>query len=102
VVFQQYVTSPKTAARNLWNKEPAPEELPELRSLSDLMWGLWNRDNPTISNIHYFWVQGVGNLRTKAAIARALKGVNKGLEKWPGTTFGMDEEAGLAILGTYT
>jgi len=100
VIFQQYVTSPKTAARNLWNKDPLPEELPKLRALSDLMWGVWNRDNPNTKNIRYFWAQGVANRNTKALIARALKGVDKKLEKWPGTSFNMDDDAGRAILGT--
>ncbi|KAF2634447.1 hypothetical protein P280DRAFT_463555 [Massarina eburnea CBS 473.64] len=100
VIFQQYVNSPKTMARNIWNKEPSNDELPKLRALSDVMWGAWNRDNSNLKNIHYFWVQGVGNTRTKAAIARALKSVNKSLEKWPGTTFSMSDDAGLALLGS--
>ena len=59
----------------------------------------WNRDNADISNIKYFWVQGVGNSNTKAVIARALKAAGKELEKWPGTTLDMEGDGALAILG---
>ncbi|KAL5398707.1 hypothetical protein PMIN03_000212 [Paraphaeosphaeria minitans] len=100
VVFMQYVTSPATAAENVWNKKPSLDELPALRHLSDIMWGAWNRDNADISNIKYFWVQGVGNTRTKTLIARALKEAGKELDKWPGTTLDITEDGALAILGS--
>ncbi|KAL5387306.1 hypothetical protein DPSP01_003530 [Paraphaeosphaeria sporulosa] len=100
VVFMQYVISPATAAQNVWNKKPSIDELPALRHLSDIMWGAWNRDNEDISKIKYFWVQGVGNTRTKTLIARALKEAGKVLEKWPGTTLDMEEDGTLAILGS--
>jgi hypothetical protein len=99
VVFQQYVTSPKTAARNLWNREPHISELPKLRALSDIRWGAWNRQNSNINNIRYFWVQGVGNRNTKELIARALAIVQKPLERYPGTTFSINDPAGRAIMG---
>lgn len=101
VVYMQYVTSPATAAMNLWNKKAALDELPALRHLSDIMWGAWNRENAEISKIKYFWVQGVGNSNSKAVIARSLKVVGKELEKWPGTTIDMEEDGALAILGMY-
>ncbi|KAF2691643.1 hypothetical protein K458DRAFT_353540 [Lentithecium fluviatile CBS 122367] len=100
VIFEQYVTSPETSAKNVWNQEPSLDELPKLRALSDIMWGAWNRDNANTKNIRYFWVQGVGNGNTKALIARALKGVGAKLEKWPGTTFDMKGDAGRAILAS--
>ena len=99
-IFQQYVSSPKTTAENIWNQVPSLNDLPKLRALSDVMWGLWNRENSNIKNIRYFWVQGVGNSKTKASIARALKNRGKTLEKWPGTEFSMEEDEGLALLGT--
>jgi hypothetical protein len=101
VVFMQYVTSPATAALNVWNKKPSLDELPALRHLSDIMWGAWNRENADISKIKYFWVQGVGNTNTKAVIARALKAAGKDLEKWPGTTLDTTDDGALAILGTF-
>jgi hypothetical protein len=101
VVFMQYVTSPATAALNVWNKKPSLDELPVLRHLSDIMWGAWNRENADISKIKYFWVQGVGNTNTKTLIARALKATGKELEKWPGTTLDMTDDGALAILGTF-
>lgn len=55
-VFMQYVTSPATAAQNIWNYKPSLDELPDLRHLSDIMWGAWNRDNADIRKIKYFWV----------------------------------------------
>jgi hypothetical protein len=99
VIFQQYVESPKRGALNVWNKDPSLDELPELRSLSDMMWGAWVRENKDVKNINYFWVQGIGNTNTKAVIARALKNAGKELQQWPGITFGMDSEEGMAILG---
>ncbi|KAJ4355814.1 Mitochondrial import inner membrane translocase subunit tim8 [Didymosphaeria variabile] len=99
VVLMQYVTSPATAALNVWNKKATLDELPALRHLSDVMWGAWNRENADISKIKYFWVQGVGNTNSKAVIARALKAAGKELEKWPGTTLDMTDNGALAILG---
>lgn len=99
VVFMQYVTSPATAALNVWNKKPSLDELPALRHLSDIMWGAWTLDNGAIDMIKYFWVQGVGNRNTKAVIARALKAAGKELDKWPGTTLEMKDDGALAILG---
>lgn len=99
VVFMQYVTSPATAALNVWNKKPSLDELPALRHLSDIMWGAWTLDNGAIDKIKYFWVQGVGNRNTKAVIARALKAAGKELDKWPGTTLEMKDDGALAILG---
>ncbi|KAF1962039.1 hypothetical protein CC80DRAFT_543407 [Byssothecium circinans] len=99
-IFQQYVNSPKNSASNLWNKVPSNDELPKLRALSDILWGVWNRQNSNVRNIRYFWVQGVGNTKTKASIARGLRNAGKSLGKWPGTTFTMDTEEGLALLGS--
>lgn len=99
VVFMQYVTSPGVSALNVWNKKPSLDELPELRHLSDIFWGLWNRENSDLGEIKYLWVQGVGNTNTKTVIARAMKEAGAQLQKWPGTTFDMVDDGAKAILG---
>lgn len=98
-IFMQYVTSPAVSALNVWNKKPGLDELPELRHLSDVFWGTWNRENGDLTEIKYLWVQGVGNTNSKTVIARAMKEAGAQLEKWPGTTFDMNDDGAKAILG---
>lgn len=100
VIIGQYLESPATAARSLWYRKAVPEELPALRALSDIFWAYWLRDNPNIANIHYFWMMDIANNETEEIIARALHNVKNSVSSWPGVTFNMDTEEGVAILGS--
>jgi hypothetical protein len=84
----------------LWYRKAAPEELPALRALSDIFWAYWLRDNPNTANIHYFWMMDIANTDTEEIIVRALHNVKKSISSWPGVTFTMDTEEGMAILGS--
>ncbi|CAO2649457.1 Nn.00g068420.m01.CDS01 [Neocucurbitaria sp. VM-36] len=100
-IFGQVLISPAHHAADLWERQPDRSELPELRSLADVLWGFWNRDNPNLRNIRYYVVNMVANEEACELIARALK--NKEKEKitpWPGITFGTDTDEGKAILGS--
>jgi hypothetical protein len=104
--------SPEHSAGLHWkDKRPIPDDLPKLRSSSDLTWGLWNRvavPRYDIKHIKYFIVFNVANTVTKNAIVpRALKLKNLASDEtkpWPGSGFGMDAEgeegeAARALLG---
>ncbi|PVI02094.1 hypothetical protein DM02DRAFT_486054, partial [Periconia macrospinosa] len=99
-VIAQGRLSPAHAAERNWHRKPSVEELPALRTMSDILWGAWSRDNNNVKNIKYLWAQGVSNDGTKAIIATALKKMNKKLETWPGTAFNMTSEEGKALLGS--
>jgi hypothetical protein len=104
--------SPEFSAGQHWkDKRPIPDDLPKLRSSSDLVWGLWNRaafPRHDIKNIKYFMVINAANTVTKTIIVpRALK--FRGLasdetKRWPGSSFRIDAEGeegqhALALLG---
>lgn len=102
-VFCYYLNSPKVAASATWygnKKDPDPALLPRLRALSDVLWGYWNRDNPNITNIRYFFMLGISNELTNQIIASCLKKVKKNLAEWPGATFMTNTDEGVALLGT--
>ncbi|KAJ4345209.1 uncharacterized protein N0V89_011338 [Didymosphaeria variabile] len=100
VVTAQFRLSPLHGATRNWDHEPHKSELPALRSSADLLWGLWCRDNPNIKNIKYFWTQQVANPETASIIASALKMWGKEVTGWPGATFSMESDEGLALLGS--
>lgn len=100
MIFGQYLLSAPHAAEEYWYRKPKVDELPELRAMSDVMWGWWNRDNPNIRNIRYFWMQQIANEDTLQLIASALKNAKKELRGWPGTTFDLNSKEGQALLGT--
>jgi hypothetical protein len=89
------VQSPDT-----WGRKAAPDELPQLRHLSDIYWGFWVRDNPDIKNLHVYAAHIVVNEITVSLMMRALQSVNKDrLSPWPGDTFDADSDEGKALIG---
>jgi hypothetical protein len=115
--------SPLTGTKTLWRDrpkdagDPKPDELPLLRSSSDIAWGLWNRGsnnmkNPNVKNIQKIFSMNIVNEETKMIMIRALGSVKvpEGEPKifqppaWPGATFDLssgeeDGVAGRALLG---
>lgn len=81
--------SPASAARYLWDVPSVkPDELPALRSSSDIAWGLWRRQSDHLWNINYFFSVDVINVETCKIIARAV--ANRGyshISAWPGISF---------------
>ncbi|KAL6703941.1 hypothetical protein ACN47E_008879 [Coniothyrium glycines] len=102
-IFNFFLEGPKAAASNLWysgRKFARPGDLPQLRSLSDILWGFWNRGNPNIKNIRYFFMIGISNEATQQLIASCLHNAKKELREWPGTSFSSDSDEGHALLGS--
>ena len=62
--------------------------------------GFWNRDNPNIQNIKYFFMMGISNDQTNQLIATCLQKKGKQLSEWPGTDFGTETDEGHALLGS--
>jgi hypothetical protein len=79
--------SPESAAKNQWGVDNVPKnELPALRSSSDIAWGMWERMSPgKLGNINYIFSHQIVNKETRQIILRALDG--QPLRTWPGTEF---------------
>ena len=97
--------SPATSAQALWGLQnpPANDELPALKSSSDIMWGLWNLASPNnVGGIKYILSTPVINDETVAIIKKILEDNCLDLDElmtWSGCEFGSDEPEYLALLG---
>jgi hypothetical protein len=77
------------------------DELPKLRSLSDVLWGFWNRDNDDIQGLRIYGALWIANDDTRKLAASALASRNRDkLDRWPGLQFGTDTPEGKALLGS--
>jgi hypothetical protein len=98
------IRSPAKAARTLWLRAPKEEELPHIRSFSDIAWAYWNRAAvDDLKNIKYFLVTMIINTETNQHVKRALQGLNPPKDEangWPGAKFDVDSDAGKALLGS--
>jgi hypothetical protein len=96
------VISAGYSAQRLWQRKPTSDELPQIRSISDVAWGFWNRAG-NVQGIKYFLVAMVMNSDTRDIIRQAhesLEPKRSETAMWPGFDFAMDTPAGQAILGT--
>lgn len=106
-------SSAAEAARWLWERKAASNELPKLRSTSDIAFGFWNRiaSAENRRNIKYIMSCEILNEHTEETMKAALDKIGaEDLESqvWPGADFSFafgenkaDEiEAALALLGT--
>jgi hypothetical protein len=99
---------PSSAFRRNYQRDPLPNELPALKSLSDLLWGGWYRGsqpdtsiNRDAENVKYLVSVSVTNAESLSIIQRALKAKAKTrVSYWPGDTFEMSTEEGQALLGS--
>jgi hypothetical protein len=63
-IYGLFLESPQASAKSAWGdgrKEPNRNGLPQLRALSDIMWGFWVRSNMNVRNIRYFFMIGISN-----------------------------------------
>jgi hypothetical protein len=101
-IYGFFLESPQSSAKALWfagSKDPAKDDLPQLRAFSDVLWGFWNRDNDNVQNVRYFFMIGVSNDMTNNIIASCLRNAKKQLSEWPGTEFSTATDEGHALLG---
>ncbi|KAH7410129.1 hypothetical protein DE146DRAFT_751841 [Phaeosphaeria sp. MPI-PUGE-AT-0046c] len=107
------VQGPKSEAKRLWgNANPSTADLPALRALSDITWGLWNRDcasqQKSLNGISKILSVNIINDDTEAIVDEALSKLvmppgqqrPDDVPPWPGITFDTSSEAGVAILGS--
>ncbi|CBX92211.1 hypothetical protein IAQ61_000390 [Plenodomus lingam] len=97
------VRAPSYSAGVEWGRKPTTAELPHLRAISDIAWGMWNRAGPSNKDVKYLIVTQILNPTTRELIARAYKTLDppQGQDKvWPGVEFSMETEAGQAMLGS--
>jgi hypothetical protein len=102
IVYFLHRLSPEKSAEILWNNPtPDPAALPEIRSSSDLVFGLWNRvAAPNGNKIEKFISMNVINEEAEEIIKFALETVHiDDVQPWPGTDFDMTGDAGKALLG---
>jgi hypothetical protein len=113
IVYFLNVRSAQHAARMYWDGgAAASEQLPALRSSSDVAWGFWNRENwGRLGGIRGFMSMMVVNADTMRVIDQVLKMRNAdlpfeqrtaGVQTWPGTTFSVDDVEGQALLGMWS
>lgn len=108
------VQGPRSEAMRLWSTNNINSaELPALRALSDITWGLWSRDcasqGNSLAGIKKVLSVNIINDDTEAIVEEALAKVvlPPGQERpeeippWPGITFDTSSEAGVAILGKH-
>ncbi|KAK1908835.1 hypothetical protein P3342_006714 [Pyrenophora teres f. teres] len=99
-IYGIFLEAPQASAKRLWGKVPIKNELPELRAFSDVIWGYWNRNNPDIKNIRYFFMVGISNDLTNQLIASSLVNKKTELTEWPGIEFSTATDEGHALLGS--
>jgi hypothetical protein len=75
-------------------------ELPNLKTLSDMMWILWSYFVPAdkITNLRFMMSLGINNPQTLTIIRRALDSAGQSLTSTP-YKFEMHTEGALALLG---
>jgi hypothetical protein len=102
-LFMMNSVSAAHGAEKLWGRTPNADELPHIRSFSDVAWAFWNRAaSSNIQNIKYLFVNIVMNDETNRLIEFAHRSLNPPRSAppgWPGIEFSMDSEGGQAILG---
>lgn len=104
-VYAMQLSSAAKAARRLWKRAPLAEELPAIRSVSDIAWAFWSRAHGGIGleNINYLFVVMIVNKETNQHVKRALGTLSPPREEadgWPGHDFTMDTDSGKALLGS--
>lgn len=106
-IFVSTAVSPTTAYKELYGKNINPNDLPALRSLSDLLWAGWIRGsnphvgNPNPANLNYMFMIWIVNSETLSIMKKAL--ASRGKTKpsvWPGDDFDTSTPEGAALLGT--
>lgn len=112
LVYFINLLSPVQSAMQLWKTpNPSKDDLPAIRSSSDVAWGLWNRavnsKGKDVKKITKFMSLTITNDETAEIITEAL-GRWKVLPgqpqledplPWPGTTYDTTSEEGQALLG---
>lgn len=108
-IFVSLAVSPSHAYRELHGSDISPNDLPHLRSLSDLLWAGWasgsspmaRPGNPNIANLRFIFMVDIVSGETQSIMKRAL--ADKGMDQvpvWPGVDFSTAETNGAALLGS--
>ncbi|KAF2878591.1 hypothetical protein BDV95DRAFT_589502 [Massariosphaeria phaeospora] len=95
VLFAANLESPLEAARSTWARQPASGELPLLQRSSDLLWAAYEPEKKT--GLRQCLSCRITNTPTQNIILRAL---GKKAGKWPGASFDIGSDEGLALLGS--
>ncbi|KAF1849711.1 uncharacterized protein K460DRAFT_257900, partial [Cucurbitaria berberidis CBS 394.84] len=104
VILMNVISAAYSAEKFLWKKKAGTNELPHIRSTSDIAWGLWNRVAPgNVKEIKYLIVAQIMNTGTRDLIRAAYETLTPPQSEtrvWPGIDFNMDTSGGQAILGS--
>ncbi|KAJ4993439.1 hypothetical protein SVAN01_00987 [Stagonosporopsis vannaccii] len=88
LVYFLHRQSPEDAAFENWGYKPRADELPALRSSSDISWGMWNRVASESQKLDYFMSVSIVNPETNYIVDRIFE--QQGVEEvpeWPGKDF---------------
>ncbi|KAH6639023.1 hypothetical protein C7974DRAFT_410019 [Boeremia exigua] len=88
IVYFLHRQSPEDAAQEHWQRKPQHDELPLLRSSSDITWGMWNRVASGSQKLEHFMAVSVVNEDSNYIIDRILEMDNTDkLPGWPGKDY---------------
>ncbi|KAH7084615.1 hypothetical protein BKA63DRAFT_528584 [Paraphoma chrysanthemicola] len=98
------VISPAYSTQQVWKRKPLSSEMPHIRSISDVAWGVWHRaTGGKVKDIKYLMVANILNKDTKKIVRSAhetLTPKRSEVAVWPGFDFATDTPAGKALLGS--
>ncbi|KAI8936738.1 hypothetical protein NX059_007125 [Plenodomus lindquistii] len=103
IIFIQDYSNAKLEFQRIWNRVPSDDEIPPIRSLSDILWSYWITSGgpsgtPAPQPLRHYGVLAVKQPAAKSIIIRALD--SREPRKWPGSNFQADSEIGKALIGT--
>ncbi|KAL5374125.1 hypothetical protein DPSP01_012186 [Paraphaeosphaeria sporulosa] len=108
VIINTNIKSAISAARE--RNPPVPfNDLPEIRTLSDLQFTVWEEEasyinDNAVNNLQWYFVASILNEEARQIIKGALMQLNQGIDQplrpWPGLWVPITVDAGRAILGS--
>ncbi|KAF1969637.1 hypothetical protein BU23DRAFT_476177 [Bimuria novae-zelandiae CBS 107.79] len=107
-IFITHCFSPTDTYPRLYGHAIAEHDLPQVRSLSDLLFAGWltgshprNGQNPNLYGLKYIFMIDIVNRETVSVMKRALASRGKDRPSvWPGDDFNVADAEGQALLGT--
>lgn len=93
--------TPLIGTKYNWPNLATRDQLPALRFCSDILWGYWFNNNPSVRNLRIYSAYNTVNDETASLAARALtSNGQETLEPWPGVSFDCNSPEGQALIGS--
>lgn len=100
-IIAMNLETPLIGTKYNWPNIATHDQLPALRFCSDILWGYWCNNNPSVRNLRIYGAYNVVNDETASLAARALiSNGHETLEPWPGVSFDRSSPEGQALIGS--